>query len=116
MAFFECVTNNGTLFEYICIFNDDTTKSIISILDSKTQVLIKNRTTTGSFTWTADDGLKIVVTHSDQKARITPPSGKALQYINFNNGSVGTLTKLAVNATLTTNAPVFGNVVLLGYA
>ena len=105
-----------TLFEYICIFNDDTTKSIISILDSKAQVLVKNKTTTSSYTWTADDGLKIVVTRSDQKARITPPSGKALQYINFINGSVGTLTKLAVNATLTTNAPVFGNVVLLGYA
>lgn len=85
------------------------------MLDSKTQKLVQ-QTTTSSYTWNHHDGLKIVLTRSDSKARITPPSGKALRYINFNNGSVGTLTKLAVNATLTTNAPVFGNVVLIGYA
>jgi hypothetical protein len=83
------------------------------VLNSKTQKLVQ-QTTTSSYTWN-HDGLKIVVTHSDGKARITPPSGKALQYINFRTGGVGTLTKLAINATLTTNAPVYGNIVLIGY-
>jgi hypothetical protein len=121
---FYKVSNGGTpLFKYICIFNDDTTQAymtVLQILDSNSTVTqLVRRTTTSTMTFTANDGLRVSVTRNSQTndaAKITPPSGKALRYIGFKNGSVGGLTTLAVNQTLSTSAPVFGNVVLIGYA
>lgn len=90
--------------------------TVLQILDSDSTVTqLVRRTTTGTSAFTADDGLRVSINRSSSSAEITPPSGEALRYIGFKNGSVGSLTTKAVNQKLSTSCPVFGNVVLVGY-
>lgn len=104
------------MFKYIGVFSDDTSqaKTTIMQISDSTITIIASNTGTSVYTYTAPDGLKIVVTRLTSVV-ITPPSGKALRCINFQQGSVGSLRTLNTNQSWTTVTTVFGNIALFGY-
>ena len=115
---FYKVSNGGTWIKYVCDFGDDTTKTTIEIYRVTSfglETLVKT-SSTSSYTYTAPDGLKIVTTRSNKSVKITPPSGKALRYINFYNNHGSDVTTLNTDEVLTSSAGVYGDVMVLGYA
>jgi hypothetical protein len=105
-------------WKYIGIFTNDTTTAHIVMCDQEGKKLAENHNVkdVGTYNFTGDDGLKVRITNGTTNAvTITPPTGKALRYLQMQTGSYGGVGTKAVNQALTTNSPVFGNVVLIGY-